>query len=265
MENKNKILAANILFNHRLNKTGLKNLPKKLIPSTIDESYQIQNELKILYMTLIDNHIIGKKVGCTNKYAQDQVNVFEPFYGNLFSKYSNISGCKLKSSKFYKPFIEPEISFRLRDDININKGPFKIKDANVLFDIIFPSIEIVDFRFGNNIKDVGIKNLIITNGASEYYIKSKNFLNLNDVNLSNQVVELYVNNNLVDTGNTNLVLQNPINSAIWLVNKLIDSNEPMLKGQYISTGTCTKAFNIKKNSFIKADFGKLGSVEFEYI
>ena len=32
MENKYILLAANILFNHRLNKTGLKSLPKKCIP-----------------------------------------------------------------------------------------------------------------------------------------------------------------------------------------------------------------------------------------
>ena len=72
MIDKDILLAANILFNHRLNKTGLKNLPKKLVPQSIEEAYKIQNELKILYLTLKDNIIIGKKVGCTNKYAQNQ-------------------------------------------------------------------------------------------------------------------------------------------------------------------------------------------------
>ena len=38
----------------------------------------------------------------------------------------------------------------------------------------------------------------------------------------------------------------------------------MLKGQYISTGTCTKALPIKKNNFIKADFGTLGSIEIDF-
>ena len=116
MKDKNILLAANLLFNHRMSKTGLKDLPLNLKPKNIEESYQIQNELKILYLTLKNNFTIGKKVGCTNQYAQEQVNVFEPFYGNLFSKFSDISGCKLKSSKFFKPFIEPEISFRLKND-----------------------------------------------------------------------------------------------------------------------------------------------------
>ena len=52
MNNKYILLAANILFNHRLNKTGLKSLPKKCIPQDTNEAYEIQNELKILYELL---------------------------------------------------------------------------------------------------------------------------------------------------------------------------------------------------------------------
>ena len=265
METKNIISAANILLNHRLNKTGLIKLPDELIPKSIKDSYSIQNELKILYLSLSNNISIGKKIGCTNKGAQKQLNVFKPFYGNLFSKYSNTNNCKLKSSQFYKPFIEPEISFRIKDDININNIPFTITDANELFDCMFPSIEIVDFRFGENIKIVGINNLISSNGASEYFIKSDNTYSLDHVNLNDNIVKLFVNDNLIEEGNTNLVLDNPLNSAIWLLNELASKGEPMLKGQFITTGTCTKAVSLQGSSKIKADFGKLGTVEFDYI
>jgi len=264
MEDKNIVLAANILFDHRLNKKGLKSLPKKLIPSNIKEAYAIQNELKILYLTLNKNFTIGKKIGCTNFFAQSQLNVFEPFYGNLFSKFSDKNRCKLKSNKFYKPYIEPEISFRIKEDININEAPFSIKNSYDLFDGMFPSIELVDFRFGENIKEVGIYNLIISNGASEFYIFGDKIYSLDEINLENQKIELFVNDELIEEGNTNMVLKNPLNSAIWLINKLANIGEPMLKGQFITTGTCTKAIAAKKNSFIKAFFGKLGVVEFEY-
>ena len=264
MNDKDILHAADILFNHRLNKSGLKSLPEKLTPKTISESYKIQNELKILYLTLKDNICIGKKVGCTNKIAQEQVGVSEPFYGNLFSKFCNFSGCKLKTSKFYKPYIECEISFIIKEDININDAPFIIGDAENLFKAIVPSIEIVDFRFGNKIKEVGIKNLIITNGASEYWIRSQETHPLNKVDLNNHEIKLYFNDCLLDIGNTNLVLGNPINSALWIINKLSALGEPMLRNQYITTGTCTKAFPIKSNTNILADFGLLGKVEIKY-
>jgi len=266
MKDKNILLAANILFNHRLNKTGLKALPDNLAPKSIEESYKIQNELKILYLTLKDNFCIGKKVGCTNKFAQEQVNIFEPFYGNLFSKFSAKNGCELKSSKFFKPFIEPEISFRIKKDVNINQAPFTNSDSSDLFDVILPSIELVDFRFGENIKDVGINNLIVSNGASEFYIQGEKTYQLNEINLEDQIVKLFINDILVVEGNTNLVLGNPINSAIWLINKLSKLGEPMLEGQFITTGTCTRAIPIPFDRVcnIKADFGNLGYVKFKY-
>ena len=142
MQNKDILLAAKLLFNHRLNKKGIKELPNNLQPSSIEESYKIQNELKILYLSLSNNFSIGKKVGCTNKIAQKQIDVFEPFYGNLFSKYSDASGCILKATQFYKPYAEPEISFRLKSDVNINNYPFNIEDAELskrIFDIRYDS------------------------------------------------------------------------------------------------------------------------------
>lgn len=264
MKDNEFILAANILFNNRLNRTGLKSLPLKLIPKSINDSYKIQNQLKLLYLTLKDNVSIGKKVGCTNKIAQQQVGIFEPFYGNLFSKFYDYSGCHLKSSKFYKPYIEPEISFIIKEDININDSPFTIDDANYLFDAILPSIEIIDFRFGKNLKDVGINNLIMTNGASEYWVRSKECYELNKIDLNNNEIQLFIDNKLIESGNTNAVMGNPINSGIWLINKLCELGEPMLKGQFISTGTCTKAVPLSAKSNIIADFGLLGKVEINY-
>ena len=65
--------AANILFNNRINKKRLDKLPIDCIPSNIEEAYKIQDELKIIYLNLKDNYIIGKKVGCTNKWAQNKL------------------------------------------------------------------------------------------------------------------------------------------------------------------------------------------------
>ena len=265
MEDKNILSAAKMLFEHRLNKSGLKKLPNHLRPNNIEESYKIQNELNILYLTLSDNYGIGKKVGCTNILAQKQLDIYEPFYGNIYSKFSNTSECNLKLKNFYKPYIEPEISFRIKEDININKKNLKISDANFLFDAMIPSIEIVDFRFDEDIKKAGVNNIIASNAASEYWIRSKDTFLINEIDMEDHKVDLYIDNVIADSGNTNLVLDNPINSAIWLLNKLSDIGEPMLKGQFISTGTCTKAIQINKKCKITADFGNLNKVEIEFI
>jgi len=256
--------AATILFNHRMNATSLNDLPNDCNPKNLEESYLIQDELKKIYLKLKDNYIIGKKVGCTNKWAQKQINVNKPFYGNLFSKFSDISGCTLKTNKFSKPYMEPEFSFRINQDINISKSPFTKNQIIEFIDTVMCSVEIVDFRFNNNLKEIGIFKLIATNGASEYWIRNKEEFKIDDIDLENHKVEVYKNNKLIDKGNSNNVLNNPLNSLLWIINELSSKGDAILKNYLISTGTCTKAIPLEKNDNIKADFGKLGEIKFNF-
>ena len=169
--------ASKILFEHRLNKTGLSSL-KNLEPQTIDEAYAIQDNLKLRYLELKDNFCIGKKVGCTSLAAQKQMNIKEPFHGNLFYRYSSKNINLLNSKNFFEPYVEPEISFRIKDDINISKAPFKFQDLDYLLDGLFCSVEIVDFRFRKPLSEIGALNVISTNGASEFWIRDENLIKI---------------------------------------------------------------------------------------
>ena len=264
MNNKEIEKAASILFESKLNKTGIDSL-YHLEPKNIKDAYKIQDELKVNYLSLKNNICIGKKIGCTSKAAQTQMNISEPFYGNLFSKYSSKNVKKLNSKNFFQTFVEPEISFRIKDDVDISKAPFTIKNVRNLLDGILCSVELVDFRFQKEISDIGAMNLISTNGASDFWIYNEKIFDINEIDLTNFNVSLFINNEIQETGNTKNVLNNPLNAVLWLINTLSLKGEAMLKGQYISSGSCTKAFKIHSGNLIKADFGKLGKIEFEYI
>ena len=256
--------ASKILFNHKLNKTGLDSL-NNLEPKNLEDAYKIQEELKINYLILKNNICIGKKIGCTSKAAQAQMNVSEPFYGNLYSKYSSQNLNKLNSKYFFEPFAEPEISFRIKDDIDISKAPYSIDNIHNLLDGILCSIEIVDFRFQKPLADIGAKNLISTNGASDYWLHNDKIFKIDEIDLSDFEVSFFIDNKLQEKGNTKNVLDNPLNAVLWLINTLCKKGETMLKHQFISSGSCTKAYRLSSGNKIKADFGKLGTIEFEYI
>jgi len=265
MKQQEIINASKILFEHKLNKTGLDDLDNNLAPLNLADSYQIQEELKILYLTLQNNESLGKKIGVTNKEAAKQIGIDEPFYGNLFTRFSDINIKSLNSKNFHEPYLEPEISFRMKDDVNISLAPFNKNNITNLFDGIVCSIEIVDFRFNKPIDKIGPYNIIASNGASDYWIRHENIYPLNVINLENHEVKLFVDSKIHFEGNTNNVLENPLNAALWLINKLASQGEPMLKGQFISTGSCTKALKLDKGMHIQAEFGNLGSIEFDYI
>ena len=86
----------------------------------------------------------------------------------------------------------------------------------------------------------------------------------NTINFENHPVNISFDNKVIGEGNTNSVMGSPINSALWLLNKIAKKGETLLKGQFISTGTCTKAHELIPNSKISADFGQFGKVEFFY-
>ena len=264
MEYINAQESAKFLFKHRQNKSSINDLPNKLTPKTDYEAYIIQEELKLLYLSLKDNISIGKKVGCTSLNGQKQLDISEPFYGILFSRFYEVEPKNISSKKFSKPFIEPEIALRVKEDINISQAPFSIKDIDNLFDGFVCSLEIVDFRFNKNLKDIGAYNLIATNGASEFWIRNSEVFSMNNINFDDHEIKISFNNEIVGHGNVNKVMENPLNSALWLINKIAEKGESLLKGQFISTGTCTKAHELTPNTKVSADFGKFGKIEFNY-
>ena len=256
--------SAKFLFKHRQNKSSINELPHKLTPKNDSEAYIIQEELKLLYLSLKDNISIGKKVGCTSLDGQKQLDISEPFYGNLFSRFYDIEPKNISSKKFSKPFIEPEIALRIKEDINISKAPFSINNIEDLFDGFVCSLEIVDFRFNKDLKDIGACNLIATNGASEFWIRNSEVFSMKKINFDDHKINISFNDEIVGEGNVNNVMDNPLNSALWLINKIAQKGETLLKGQFISTGTCTKAHELSPKTKVSADFGEFGKIEFNY-
>ncbi len=256
--------AAKFLFESRLNKFSINNLPDKLTPKTDSDAYLIQEELKLLYLSLKDNISIGKKVGCTSVDGQKQLDIVEPFYGNLFSRFYSLEPKDISSKKFNKPFMEPEISLRIKEDIDISNAPFSINDINDLFDGFVCSVEIVDFRFNQTLKEIGALKLIASNGASEFWIRNSEVFKMDKINFEDHPISITYNNNMIGEGNTKNVMGNPLNSGLWLINKIAKKGETLLKEQFISTGTCSKAHELNANTKVSADFGKLGKIEFMY-
>lgn len=256
--------AAKILFKSRTQLKKLVHLPNDCTPANKEDAYLIQDELAHHY-TINDQNtfIIGKKVGCTNKEAQKQINISEPFYGNIFSTYYSKTNCSLNNF-FLKPFIEPEFSFKIKEEFDIINAPYSSEQIYKSIDSILPSIEIVDSRY-EDWTTVGINNLIADNAANAYWIYGKENKNIDKFDLSDHPVSLHINELLISEGNSCNVLGNPLNSLTWLINTLVKQGKSLPKNSYVSTGTCTPAIPIKQGDTINANFGNLGNIEFKLI
>ena len=264
MDNYKVNKAAEILYNSRINLKRIKELPKDCIPESIKEAYDIQDELVKKYISVDKNTLlIGKKIGCTNKDARIQLNIKESFFGNMFSNNISKSNCIINSEEYFSPFVEPEFSFVMKNEMDISKAPYNSEIVYESISAVLPSIELVDSRF-EDWTIIGVNNLIADNAVHAHWIYGDEIKNLNLFNFNNHSVDLFINEKLIDKGNSSNVMGNPINSLTWLINNLALTGKSLPKNFYISTGTCTPAIPIEKGDKVMADFGKLGSVSFIY-
>ena len=123
-------------------------MPKDCTPKFLEEAYLIQDELTKKYLSENKkNLIIGKKIGCTNEAAKIQLNIKESFFGNMFSNNISKSNTIINPRKYFSPFVEPEFSFVMKNELDVSKAPYS---SNIVYESILavlPSIELVDSRY----------------------------------------------------------------------------------------------------------------------
>ena len=117
--------AADILYSSRINIKRIKSLPKDCTPISFQEAYAIQDELTKRYLSEDKKTLlIGKKIGCTNEDAKNQLNIKDSFFGNIFSNNISKSNTVINPNKYFSPFVEPEFSFIMKNELDISKAPY---------------------------------------------------------------------------------------------------------------------------------------------
>src|SRR5699024_11637745 len=81
-----------------------------------------------------------------------------------------------------------------------------------------------------------------------------------DVAFENIKLRLFYNDELIEEGTSKNVLGNPLNSIVWLNEKLHSQGEKLEKGLFISSGTLTSPITLAKGTY-KLEFDKLGTME----
>ena len=77
-------------------------------------------------------------------------------------------------------------------------------------------------------------------------------------------VKLSLNGDLREEGVGARALGHPINVLQWLANKQSQTGHGLVKGEIVSTGTCTGVLGVAPGDHVIADFGQLGCVEINF-
>ncbi len=254
--------GANFLVDLRKSPRDVDAIPAEYCPESLEQAYEIQNALTKGLLSHFGGKQIGYKIACTNKLAQELLNVEAPFFGRLLSASTYPSPARLKANLFRHRLIEPEFAFELDADVPASSIPYTQDSITAFVRSLFPAIELVDWRY-TNWTTVGVESLVADNAVHGAWIRGKRYKNWREFDLSVHDVQLFVNGNITEKGSGAAVLGHPLNALAWLANELPKHDLSLKTGDLVTTGVATNVYFAETGDIIQADFGALGTVDLE--
>ena len=254
-----------------MSKTQIERLSDKLVRAFL--SNKIISPLPLKYTKKINNAqkfrklceskvkkpVIGFKAAGTAFPVMKKLKEKEPFYASVYKHNLLKSGRGVKINKSTLG-IELEVCYFIKKSIFDIKGKISSKNISKYISYMAPCIEIVGYRqrkkgitsFGDLCSDFGANVKFLIGPKKKF--KKINIGNLK-TNIQNKKIKQIVN------GNTNTVYVNPINSLIFVLNKLKKDKINLNKNFYVFTGSTVGVVPILgKGSYI-GNIDKLGSVK----
>ena len=243
----------------KLVKAFLKNKTISPLPKKFTKKLTNADKFRKLCENKIKEPIIGFKAGGTAIPVIKKLKEKEPFYASIYERNFIKSGKKVKINNSTLG-IELEVYYLIKKKFFNLKGRIKKQNITRLISHMGPCIEIVGYRqrkkgitsFGDLCSDFGANVKFLIGPKKKF--KKINIGNLK-TNIQNKKIKQIVN------GNTNTVYVNPINSLIFVLNKLKKDKINLNKNFYVFTGSTVGVVPILgKGSYI-GKIDKLGSVK----
>ena len=240
-------------------------LTKRYPEMGMDDAYSVQNAI---YRAKREQgrSVIGWKIGLTSKAMQYALNIDIPDSGILFDDMMFEHGATIPNGRFIQPRIEAEIAFVMKSAV----GGANVTRANVIAatDYVAPSIEILDTRIVRVDAETGktrtvfdtisdnAANAGVVLGAERHAIDAFDLRWVGAITARNGEVE--------ETGLGAGVLNDPIESVVWLAQRMAKYGQSIEPGQIILSGSFIRPVECTAGARIHADFGAFGNVEIDF-
>ena len=226
---------------------------------SMDDAYRVQ--LGILQRRMQSGFSqAGWKVGLTAKAMQEQQRVHEPVFGFLLEDGAKPSGTVFAFDELIQPAFENELCLSIGTTL---KGPHvTTEQARNAIRAVQPALEIPERR-GDFAADFPLT--IADNAQAKFFVLGEATSPLpGEVDLSESAVEVFINGESVERAVGHVVMGNPVESIVWLADKLADFGYSLEAGMRVMSGSFTKQYALAQGDHIEARFQPFGSVEAEF-
>lgn len=244
------IATADSLIAARREKT-IVTLPA--LPESLDESYAVQDAI----IARIGNPVLGWKAAFTNAVAMERMKTDEPAVGPLFEKWVYRSGEDLPTPENCLRRVECEYAFRLARGLPARAAPYSGDEVADAVGSLHPAIEIVHARVEGAF-DHGARVLVADHCVNFAFVYGEGVSDWRGFDLIGQPVTLSVDGETAARGSGADVMGDPLQSLVWLVNKLSSRGRNIAAGALVTTGSCTGMHPVPRRCRLVAEFGPLG-------
>jgi len=252
--------AARRLAEVRSQHLSLESFPAGSVPRSVEGAYRIQDTL----VNQLGGKLVGWKIGCTSKMAQESTNTDQPFYGRMFADTTHESPGVISFEKVFAPIVEPEIAFRFGKDLMPGRGPFGVEDVSGAIDSICPAFEIVDCRYAHG-WPITLFPTIADNGVHAEFIMGEELKDWRSVDRPAIAISAEVNGAFVTNGVGANALDDPMHCLVWLVNSCTSRGHSISAGDLVTTGNiANKAITPDLGDTVVAAFSGLGEVKVRF-
>lgn len=225
---------------------------------TLDEAYAVQFAL-LEQHEQHNNRQAGWKVGLTAKAMQEQQGMHEPVFGHLLQSGHLTSPASLPFESLVAPGFENELCLKLKSPLAGSDVSFD--EAAAAIGAVAPAMELIEKR--GMIKDD--LPLIMAGNAQQRAFITGEFISFTpDVNLAEISVSVNVNGDEKETALGAEVLGNPVQSVIWLAEKLAQFGRGLRPGDMIMSGSFTKQYDLAKADRVDVTFTAFGTASIEF-
>ena len=257
--------AAADLLNAEKNGKQIGLLTRRHPEMGMRDAYEVQ---KAIYNAkLVEGRkVIGWKIGLTSKAMQYALNIDIPDSGILFDDMAFEHDSTIPNGRFIQPRIEAEIAFVMKEAIG-GDGVTR-QDVIAATDYVAPSIEILDTRILRVDPETGktrsVFDTISDNAANAGIVlgPQKHAVDAFDLRWVGAITSR--NGEVEETGLGAGVLNDPVQSVMWLAQRMAQYGQRIEAGNVILSGSFIRPVECPSGSDIHADFGAFGHVSIAF-
>ena len=226
-------------------------------PFNLKSAYDIQKQ-SIQRRLDRGESLVGYKMGFTSKAKMEQMGVHDLIWGQLTDAMFYDSNTDLPLNKFIHPRAEPEIAFKISNDVN---DVLTLENAKDYVSHVAVALEIIDSRYQNF--KFSLEDVVADNCSSAAFAIGE--WKPVDQNIEGILMSMVFEDVVMGSGNSNAILDNPWASFVASSRLALENGVTMKAGDIVLAGAATSAVHIKKGDTISAHADGLGAVFLEVV